>query len=109
MRILRHGEGEVIPFVGFVFQAPGDEEDLTPTATEEPLTVAVAAELDSTLPEGPPLPMPTVASERVVTPVSVVRGTEIWPLRSSSLTEERRKVLGGTCPWLATSGFQFGS
>ena len=88
------------PLVGFAFQGPGDEEDLAAASTEEPIPLAVAEELDSTLPEGPPLPVPTVASERTVTPVSGVRGTEIC---AAVLTEERRKVLGGTAPgWLRT-------
>lgn len=72
----------MIPLAGFALQGPGDEEDLAAAATEEPLTAAVAEELDGTLPEGPPLPVPTVASERAVTPVSGIRDTEIWRGRS---------------------------
>lgn len=54
------------------FQGPGDEEDLAAATTEEPLTAAGAEETGGALPEGPPLPIPTVAPERGVTPVSGV-------------------------------------
>lgn len=50
-------------------QGPGDE-DLAAVTTEEPLTAAGADALGSTPPEGPPLPLPSVAPERGTPPVS---------------------------------------
>lgn len=62
--------GEVVPQCWFCFQGPGDEEDLAAATTEEPLITARGEESGSPPPDGPPLPLPTVAPERRVTPVS---------------------------------------
>ena len=55
--------------VGLASQGPGDE-DLAAATTERPLPAAGAEELGGALPEAPPLPIPTVAPERGVPPVS---------------------------------------
>lgn len=78
----------MIPLVGFAFQGSGDEEDLAAATREEPLPGTVAEELDSSPPEGPPLPIPTVASERGVTLVS---GIEAQRFGMACLTKEKKK------------------
>lgn len=64
----------MIPLAGFALQGPGDEGELAAAVTAEPLPTAEAEapEVGGSLPERPPLPVPTVASERGVTPVSGV-------------------------------------
>ena len=59
----------MIPRVGLAFYGPGDD-DLAAAAAEEPLISSGAEELSGVPPEGPPLPLPTVAPERGGAPVS---------------------------------------
>lgn len=91
-----------MPLVGFAFQGSGEEEDLAAAATGEPLPGTVAEELDGSPPEGPPLSIPTVASERGVTLVS---GVEAQRFGVACLRRKRKAgILGGTCLWLPHFG-----
>lgn len=87
-RALHHRPGEVMPLVGFASQGSGEDEDVAAAATGEPLPGTVAEELDGSPPGGPPLPIPTVASERGVTPVS---GVEAQRFAVACLTEAKKK------------------
>ena len=99
----------MIPLVGFAFQGSGDEEDLAAAATEEPLPVTVAEELDSSPPERPPLPIPTVASERGVTLVSGIEGQGFGVACLNGEEKERPESWEGPAPGLLGGGFHFGS